>query len=198
MKDLKHILSRIQADERYQTNLSWGQARPGHPEGSIAAHIAELEDNLDTLRPELSELECDKLRLLIHVHDTFKPDAQAGVAIVHPNSHASLARRFLEEFCDDEALAVMVQFHDEPYALWRQVRGKGTCNPERFEALVDAISDWSLFCAFCIIDGCTAGKSRAPLQWLFAELKDRVQSRFSATDIIPAAAVDDSQDGTGD
>lgn len=198
MKDPKLILRRIQADERYQTNLSWGRARPGHPEGSIAAHIAELEDNLSTLRPELSEQECDRLRLLIHVHDTFKPDAQAGVAIVHPNSHASLARRFLEEFCDDAALAVMVQFHDEPYALWRQARAKGACNPQRFESLVDAISDWSLFCAFCIIDGCTAGKSRAPLQWLFAELPGRVQSRFSAANIIPAVAVEDSQDTAGD
>lgn len=184
MKDLQQTLSRIQADARYQTNVQWGEPRSGHPEGAIAAHIAELEGNLRRLQPRLSAEECSKLRLLIHVHDTFKPEAETGVAISHPASHASLARKFLQEFCDDECLAVMVQLHDEPYALWRQVRSKGTYNQQRFDALLDAVSDWSLFCAFCIVDGCTAGKSRAQLEWLFAEIGGKVESRFTAADII--------------
>lgn len=190
MTNAKQILRRIVADARYQTNIQWGEPRSGHPEGAIAAHIAELEDNLTRLAPQLSADECDRLRLLIHVHDTFKPDAEVGVAILHPHSHASLARRFLEEYCDDECLAVMVQFHDEPYALWRQARDKGVCRAERWQALIEAISDWSLFTAFCIIDGCTAGKSRAPLEWLFAELDGQVETRFSAADIIASSTAD--------
>jgi hypothetical protein len=41
-----------------------------------------------------------------------------------------------------------------------------------------------VFLAFHIIDGCTAGKSREPLRWFFGELAGKVNSRFSAADII--------------
>jgi hypothetical protein len=46
------------------------------------------------------------------------------------------------------------------------------------------IRDWNLFLAFNIIDGCTAGKSRTPLVWLFEQLDGKVQSSFSAADIL--------------
>jgi hypothetical protein len=41
-----------------------------------------------------------------------------------------------------------------------------------------------LFLAFNIIDGCTSGKSREPLQWLFLEVADKVESSFTAAEII--------------
>jgi hypothetical protein len=61
-----------------------------------------------------------KLQILIHTHDTFKADAAEGVAIVDGRSHASLARQFLSGLCNDRDLLNMVQYHDEPRALWRQ------------------------------------------------------------------------------
>jgi len=125
-----------------------------------------------------------KLKLLIHTHDSFKAEATPGVAILDPRSHASLARAFLAEFCDDADLQAMVQFHDEPYALWRQFEHKGSFNTKRCDALLNAIRDWNLFLAFNIIDGCTEGKGRAPLQWLFAFLQGKVESRFTAADIL--------------
>lgn len=82
--------------------------------------------------------------------------------ITDPKSHASLARAFLAIHCDADLLA-MVQYHDEPFALYRQFESKGKHNQDRFSALLKAIHDWNLFLAFCIIDGCTAGKSREPL-----------------------------------
>jgi hypothetical protein len=78
----------------------------------------------------------------------------------------------------------MVQYHDEPFALYRQVESKGSYNRERFNAMLNSIHDWNLFLAFNIIDGCTAGKSREPLRWLFNEVADKVDSKFTATDII--------------
>src|SRR3982751_243466 len=96
-----HVLT---ADPRYQRNLDWGEARPGHPEGSIRAHIAELEQNLAKLRLKLSDEEYWKLRLLIHTHDTFKPDADPAASFISPQSHASLARAFLAGYCQDEEL----------------------------------------------------------------------------------------------
>lgn len=174
----------VMSDPRYLSNLDWGEPRRGHPEGTVRAHIVELERNLKRLRRRLTAEECDKLRLLIHVHDTFKPEAKSGVPIVDPRSHGSLARAFLAEFCDDADLLAMVQFHDEPFALWQQVVSKGAYNPDRLNALLDGIEDWNLFLAFLIIDGCTAGKDRAGLRWFFGEVAGRVTTGISAGEIL--------------
>jgi len=174
----------ILKDPRYLKNLDWGEARPGHPEGTVRAHLAEIEPNLEALRHKLSDEECWKLKLLVHTHDSFKAEAQAGVAITDPRSHASLARTFLAEYCNDEDLLAMVQYHDEPFALWRQVESKGKYNQERFNTLLQNIKDWNLFLAFNIIDGCTEGKGREPLKWLFNEVDGKVEARFTADDIL--------------
>ena len=183
MTDFKTVFETIVSDPRYLGNLDWGESRPGHPEGTVRAHIEEIENNLEALRDRLSELDYWKLKILIHTHDTFKADAEPGVGITDPKSHASLARAFLESHCQDTDLLAMVQYHDEPYALWRQFKVKGKCNAQRLAALLANIRDWNLFLAFNIIDGCTEGKSREPLEWLFAEVADRVASTFTAADI---------------
>lgn len=184
MEDYRAIFAAITSDARYLANLDWGEPRWGHPEGTIRNHIAELESNLAALRPRLSGQECWKLKLLIHTHDTFKPEAIAGAPITDPASHASLARAFLAEFCDEADLLAMVQHHDEPFALWRQLKATGSYDAQRFAELLAAIRDWNVFLAFEIIDGCTDGKSRAPLRWFFARIEGRVQSRITAADIL--------------
>jgi hypothetical protein len=184
MIDYQSAFAALVQDPRYQKNLDWGEARPGHPEGTVRAHIAELEGNLETLRPKLSETDYWKLKLLIHAHDTFKAEARPGVAIRDTHSHASLARAFLAEYCPDPDLLAMVQYHDEPFALWRQARSKGTCDQERFAALLANIKDWTLYLAFNIIDGCTRGKSREPPTWLFRAIEGKVQAAITAADII--------------
>lgn len=183
MNEYERAFAAVTRDERYLAHLDWGQPRRGHPEGTIRAHIDELERNLQRLRPRLSEEEACKLRLLIHTHDTFKAEGQAGVPIAHPRSHASLARAFLAEFCQDEDLLAMVQWHDEPYALYQQQKHRASIDADRFEELLAAIRDWNLFTAFLVIDGCTAGKDRGSLQWFLAEIEGRVESTFTAEDI---------------
>ena len=173
----------IQAHPQYQKNIDWGRVRNGHPEGTVRAHIAELEKNLDSLKGRLSEEEYWKLKILIHVHDTFKVKAKQRVRISDPDSHASLARAFLESFCEDKDLLNIVQYHDEPYALWRKYDRKGVLDAERMSRLLENITDWELFLAFTIIDGSTEGKSRDPIRWLFKELDGKIKSRFSAEDI---------------
>ena len=183
MSDYRAIFDALSADPRYLRNLDWGEARPGHPEGTIRAHIAELEENLAKLRGKLSEEEVWKLRVLIHTHDTLKPEADSAASIASPQSHASLARAFLASYCDDEDLLNIVQFHDEPYALWRQVQSKGKFNQERLVSLLSTVRDWNLFLAFLIIDGCTGGKSREPLRWFFRQVEGKVQSKFGVEDL---------------
>jgi hypothetical protein len=184
LPDYRSIFAAVIADPRYFANLDWGEARPGHPEGTVRAHIAEIEPNLEALRARLSEEDFWKLKILIHTHDTFKGESQPGVAITDPRSHASLARAFLAAHCDDADLLAMVQYHDEPFALYRQFESKGKYHRERLEALFNAIRDWNLFLAFTLIDGCTAGKSREPLEWFFGEVWGNVEARFTAADIL--------------
>ena len=184
MLDYKEIFDAITSDRRYQRNLDWGEVRPGHPEGTIRAHIAELERNLDELRAKVSQTDYWRLKVLIHTHDTFKREAQPGASIAAPNSHASLARAFLAEFCDDADMLAMVQYHDEPFALWRQYKLKDRLNDERLATLLTSIRDWNLFLAFNIVDGCTQGKQRESLRWLFRLVAERVESRFTEADIL--------------
>jgi len=189
MPRVDDVLAAVTADPRYRRNVKWGEPRSGHPEGTIAAHIRELEQNLDRLRSKLGDDEVDKLRILIHVHDTFKPDATDGVPIRHAQSHASLARAFLAEFTDDAGLLDIVQNHDEPYALFlRARRGAGPPDPTRWAALKTAIRDWDLFVAFALIDGSTLGKGRQPLIWLLTQLAhDGITTRFGLDDVAHLA-----------
>lgn len=184
MADYQEMFEVVTSDPRYLANIDWGEVRPGHPEGTVRAHIAELETNLERLRSKLTDEDYWKLKLLIHTHDTFKAESLVGAPISDPRSHASLARTFLATHCDDADLLAMVQHHDEPFALWRQHKSKGKYNQGRFDALLTAIRDWNLFLAFSIIDGCTAGKSREPLHWLFREVAGKVESTFQEADII--------------
>ena len=186
MTGYRQLFQAVVSDPRYLANLDWGEAREGHEEGTVRAHIQDLERNLEVLRPKLSDDEYWKLKLLIHTHDSFKADAKPGVPITDPASHASLACAFLSQYCQDHELLAMVQYHDEPFALYRQYETKGKYNEDRLAKLLNAISDWSLFLAFNIVDGCTPSKSREPLHWLFREIDGKVRSRFTAEDIIPA------------
>lgn len=178
---MEQVYTNILNDARYQKNILWGKPRNGHPEGSILAHINELERNLDKLAAVDAFVKTHYMtfKVLIHVHDTFKPDAEE-VAIPHPKSHASLAVAFLKEMavgCVDEQfladLVQIVQYHDEPFALWNQTRRKGKYNQARFDALVKN-TRMDLFLPFLVIDGCTEGKSPTPLMWFFELLRNVV------------------------
>jgi hypothetical protein len=184
MSVYRSLLEQIQQDPLYRQNIGWGKPRRGHPEGTIGAHIAELEENLLRLQPKLTASESDLLRLMIHVHDTLKPDAKDGVAIMDPFSHASLAREFLARYCDEDDVLQMIQYHDEPYALYLQFKKRGEHDHERWERLLDRIRSWDIFVAFLIIDNCTRGKNRDPLEWVLPKVAEVKSTRWSVGDII--------------
>ena len=173
---MKAIVEKVLADPRYRKNVEYGEPRPGHPEGTVRAHIAEVVANLDAIRHRLrSDDDYWRLLFLVHVHDTFKADAAGNVPIRDPRSHASLARSFATEFTDDADLLNMIQFHDENYALWKEFRRYGTYDAQRFQALLRTISDWDLFLIFTIVDGATAGKDREKLVWFIGEVRKHRQ-----------------------
>jgi hypothetical protein len=162
----------------------------GDPEGlpSVAPDSGHCShESLHATRADRAGDDYWKLKILIHTHDSFKKESQPGVSITDPHSHASLAREFLAKYCEDSDLLAMVQYHDEPFALYRQFEIKGKYNLQRFDALLQSVRDWNLFLAFNIIDGYTIGKSREPLHWLFREVELKVKSNFTARDVLPGA-----------
>jgi hypothetical protein len=173
---MKDIVSRVIADPRYLHRIEYGQPRPGHPEGKIKYHIAELEANLEKLAPRISENQYWKLKFLIHVHDTFKADAVPDSLIESPYSHASLAMAFASEFTNDADLLAMIQFHDLNFALWKQFAARGAYDIERFSRLLDTIMDWDLFLLFLIIDGSTRGKDPDKVRWFIGEVRKYKQT----------------------
>jgi len=169
---VKELTEKIMGDPRYQKNIEYGEPRSGHPEGKVKYHIAELEENLEKLVSHgISEEQYWKLKILIHVHDTFKADAIPDQPIMSPNSHASLAKKFVSEFTDDADLLNMIQLHDLNFVLWKQFVAVGAYDGQRLENLLETIWDWDFFLMFIIIDGNTPGKDPNKLRWFLNEVR---------------------------
>jgi hypothetical protein len=185
--DIRDIISSIQKDSRYQQCIAWGEERKGHKEGTIAAHIEELEKNLE-IANQFIENPADQqiLKLLIHTHDTFKLEATPNVPITDPKSHASLAREYLEKRLGETYLSNMLQYHDELYAIWRKSEQKGNIDENRLIKLTEAIKDWDVFMAFTIIDNVTESKVLTPTQWAIDIMKKRVEFKIDQQKLFDA------------
>lgn len=158
------LLKKLKELPLYQENVRWGRPRRGHPEGSLANHIADLEANLDKISPLLQPGETDQLRLLIHVHDICKPEARVGVDSDDPHNHALMARRLLEPLCADPVLLNITQYHDDGYILYQYYRRSQAMRP-RLLKLLQAVQNVELFLLFFLVDSCTVGKQREPVDW---------------------------------
>lgn len=169
---MKDVIEKIKADTRYQRNIEYGEPRSGHPEGKVKFHIADLEANLENLRERgIGEQDYWKLKFMIHIHDSFKAEAEKNSPTLHPRNHASLAREYASQFTEDTDLLNMIQYHDENYKLWKEYSKTGSYNEDRFQDLLALIVNWDLFLLFMIIDGCTRGKDYSKLGWFIGEVK---------------------------
>jgi hypothetical protein len=57
MTDYQQVFRAVVSDPRYLSNLDCDEAREGHSECTVRAHIPEIEPNLEFLRPKLSDEE---------------------------------------------------------------------------------------------------------------------------------------------
>ena len=130
---------RLLDDPRLRLGMDWGQARPGHPEGRVADHVAAML----TWIPRDDELGSD-LRFLALVHDSFKSEVRPHEPWSTDNDHAALARRFAESYTTDERLLTTLELHDEPYWIWRTGDQPG----QALRALLDRSPDPRLFARF--------------------------------------------------
>ena len=183
---MKKIIDLIKAELRYQKNIEYGQPRPGHPEGKIKFHIADLETNLEILTEKnISTSEYWKLKFIIHTHDLFKAEEQKKTPALHVRNHASMAKEYASQFTNDPDILNIIQFHDENYYLWREYLQTGRYDADRFQGLLTIIKDIDLFLMFIIIDGCTEGKDIAKLAWFIDEVRKYRKTLVDSSWIIP-------------
>ena len=162
---------RLADDPALCAGLAWGEPRPGHPEGSVGAHVADLIRTID------EDGETDdrrrELRFLALVHDAFKNRVHEWLPKTGANHHAARARHFAERFTEDERLLATIEHHDRPYALWRKMKRKGQLDVDAFERMLARIPDPDLFLRFVELDGSTEGKKPEPVRWFRDELERR-------------------------
>lgn len=186
----KRVLYSIKTDPRYLRNIEYGKPRTGHAEGTVKAHIFELENNLLRLvgsRMVYGEEMFWKLLVLIHVHDSFKAESARDVSILDPNSHSTLARNYLAQYTDDADMLAITQYHDLGYAVYRKFKAKGYVDESRMKSALDSIKDHELFLLFSIIDTCTESKGREMITWLVKYVGEHYGvTSVTEADIIPA------------
>jgi hypothetical protein len=152
------------SDSQLRAGLTWGSPQFGHPEGRVAAHVAQILDAIEQDDPLRHDL-----RFLALVHDSFKVAVSADAPWSAENDHAVLARRFAERFTDDERLLLALELHDEPYWLWRSA-------PDRDAALgsmLARVPDVELFGRFVELDAANEGKDLSFLWWFRRALAKR-------------------------
>lgn len=192
----EEIYERVVTDPRYIKNIEYGKPRPGHAEGSVKAHLRDLDENLGLLRVKYS-FSLDvfwKLETLIHVHDSFKADAVRDSPILDPQSHASLAKQFLGEFTDDQDMLNIVQFHDLGFATYRKLKTTARFDEAKLRHGLDQIKDLDLFLWFVIIDTCTPSKGREGVTWFITKVNELYpHTAVRPEHILPGCDVIDGQ-----
>jgi hypothetical protein len=155
---LEHDLA---SDPVILDGLAWGRPRPGHPEGCVGSHVADLLAAI----PEPAGARRTELRFLALVHDARKCHVDPHGPATPDNDHAVLARRHAERYTADARLLEALELHDEPYRIWR---ADADCACAELEAVLDRIPDLELFLRFVALDGSTRGKDPRPMAWLHA------------------------------
>jgi hypothetical protein len=157
----------LAADQLLMRGLAWGTPRPGHPEGGVGRHAADIIAAIDE-RGEQREL----LRFLALAHDAFKSSVRAGDGYSRGNDHAVLACRFAERYTADARLLEALELHDVPYHIWRSRRIDGRA---ALTAVLDRLPDPGLFLRFVELDGSTVGKDPGLLAWVRASTASQVR-----------------------
>ncbi|HEY1594554.1 MAG TPA: hypothetical protein VGF74_04090 [Thermoleophilaceae bacterium] len=161
---------RVTEDPELLAGLAWGKPRKAHPEGRIAAHVADLLARIDA--EGFAGEERARLRFIAIVHDAFKNKVQEWRPRKGENHHAMRARRFAERYTDSEVLLTTIELHDRPYGIWRGMRRTGVFDRRGLTRLMERLPDPDLFLHFVELDGATEGKKAEPVRWFKQQLRE--------------------------
>jgi len=147
--------------------LLWGKPRHGHPEGAVYKHVKEVFNNIEKLT--ISTHLREQLRLIAVIHDAFKYKEDKNRPRDWNRHHAVLARRFMNNYINDELVLTIIQWHDEAYYIWREiaVRNNKEKADFRMSRLLEKLKDQTqLYYLFFYCDSNTGDKNSAPVHWV--------------------------------
>jgi hypothetical protein len=151
----------IVSDPEWQKGAAANGRMKGHPEDTVADHIAEVLANVDRYAADPGQRA--RLRVVALVHDTFKHEVRWWLP--HRSDHARLARRWAERHVEDPGVLEVVEVHDEAYRAWR---GRDEARARR---LIDRLGEHlPLFVAFYRCDNETGDKTPDDRRWFEALL----------------------------
>ena len=156
----------ICADPKWQKGANWGKPRPGHLEGKVIYHIAEVLRNIDHNATTSEERE--KLRLIAIIHDTFKYRVDNALPRTPENDHAIFARQFAETYIHDPAILTVIASHDEAYHCWRYgyYRNDWAAANQLVDQFIARLGEaLPLYTRFFRSDNQTQSKDQTPLLW---------------------------------
>ena len=157
---------RIASDPEFLAGLEYGRPRPGHPEGAVKWHIADVLANFDRWYRDTPHYSA--LRLIALVHDTFKYQVDRSRPKSGANHHGAYARKFAERYVDDAATLDVIELHDEAYNAFQQGRRRGDWDgaEQRARRLIVRLREaLPLYLAFYRCDNETGDKSQASREW---------------------------------
>src|SRR5688500_16894173 len=128
----RELVDRIVASPQWRRAESWGEPRPGHPEGTIGRHVAEQV--LPFVERHFRELpDYHALVALAYLHDIGKPDVDYHDGKVHGDSHSVLSARIAAQLGAPERLVRLILRNDRAYGYWRKLLDKrGVFAPARW------------------------------------------------------------------
>jgi hypothetical protein len=156
----------IAGDPDFLAGLDYGRPRPGHPEGAVKWHIANVLANVDRWHRDSQHYPA--LRLIALVHDTFKYQVDPSQSKSGPNHHGAYARRFAERYIDDPATLDVIELHDEAYNAFQQGHRHGDWRlaEQRARRLIARLrAALPLYLAFYRCDNETGDKSQESREW---------------------------------
>lgn len=156
----------ITAHPDWIEGASYGKPRPGHPEGQVVFHVAEVLANVDRLYA--SHPDRARLRLIALVHDTFKHKVDRSKQRCGENHHGMIARRFAEGYTQDPVVLDIVELHDDAYNSWQKGSRDGQWfkAEERAHRLLDRLGqNVDLYTAFFECDNATGTKRPDCVIW---------------------------------
>ncbi|HQU57624.1 MAG TPA: HD domain-containing protein [Saprospiraceae bacterium] len=163
---------RLLTDPTFYEGLNWGVPRFGHPEGEVYKHVREVLDNIGRLAT--TEIIRRRLRLIALAHDTFKYLEDKRFPRDWSKHHGVYARRFLEQYTDDQAILDITELHDEAYYAWRLqfLYHEPRAGEDRLQHLLDVMGDnLQIYYLFFKCDTQTGDKNQAPLKWFESTVK---------------------------
>ncbi|MEM6967504.1 MAG: hypothetical protein AAF573_22260 [Bacteroidota bacterium] len=161
--DVEHELIR---NAEFRKGLFWGKPRFGHPEGKIIFHIAEVLKNIDQLDIDRSTRQ--QLRHIAFLHDTFKNQEDQNRPRDWSKHHSIIAKKFAQNYTDDEVTLSIIEHHDEAFYSWRKqfIFDQKEKGEARMHRLLHNVNDHlQTYYLFFKCDTRTGDKNQKPLNW---------------------------------